>query len=308
MIVQETQEFLGSLKKTEEGQKYLELIARVRSENRGVLKEKGFEIHHVHPRGLGGPVKAPENLIKFTVLEHCIAHVLLAKALPCLETFAPILKMSHKQVKTLSDLDKVTLDEIYGWTRLREQARQLHGDRFRGTVRLYDPKNNYSWKLVRGQEELDKSLQKGYVKVQKVLMHSDELGKNIIVFPWQVSEKKKEGWKEGGLKRGPVPEEVRKKLSESHKGGKSHLGIPVSEETRKKISETLRKKGCRPPSIKGRKRVYLPGSNNFLLVPPESVELYMEKGYELRKSSKCVKRGTCSATGKVWIHKDGKDV
>ena len=301
------QEFISELRKSEEGRNYLKLIEKVRSERRGIKKESGFEVHHIQPRGLGGAVKSSENLIKFTVLEHCVAHTLLAKAVPCLETFAPILKMSYRQVKSLSDLDRITLDEIYGWSKLRKQAREEHSKAFKGTVRLYDPKNNYSWKIVRGQEELSKKLQEGFVQVQKVQMCNEVLGKNIVVFPWQVEDKKADGWKLGGLKKGPVSEEVRKKLSESHKGGKSHLGIPVSEETRAKIAETLRRKGCRPPSSKGKKRLYKVGSSKFILVKPEDVENYLKQGYEIRKSG-YVKKGTCSATGKVWIHKDGKDM
>ena len=40
---------------------------------------------------------------------------------------------------------------------------------------------------------------------------------------------------------------------------------------------------------------------------PEDIENYLKQGYEIRKSG-YVKKGTCSATGKVWIHKDNKDM
>lgn len=302
------QEFTKELQKSEYGKSYLNLVERVRSEERGIKKEKGFEIHHIQPRGLGGVVKSSENLIKFTVFEHCVAHTLLARAIPCLETFAPILKMSYRQVKELADLDKISLNEIYGWSELRSQARKEHSKAFKGTLRLYDPKNNYRWKIVRGQEDLNEKLQEGFVRIQKVQMCNEKLNKNIIVFPWQVSEKESEGWKVGGLKKGPVSEEVRKKLSESHKGGKSHLGIPVSEEARKKIAETLRRKGCKPPSSKGKKRMYLSGSRKFILVYPDDIESFLRSGYELREPKKYVKKGTCSATGKVWVHKGSRDM
>ena len=302
------QEFINELKKSKEGKEYLQLVDSVNTENRGIKKERGFEIHHIHPRGLGGAVKSSENLIKFTVFEHCVAHILLAKAIPCLETFAPILKMSYRQVKELTDLNRVSLDEVYGWSKLRLQARKEHSKAFKGTLRLYDPKNNYRWKIVRGQEDLDKKLQEGFVQVRKVQMCNEKLGKNIIVFPWQVSEKEVEGWKVGGLRKGPVSEEIRKKLSESHRGGKSHLGISVSKETRIKIAETLKRKGCHPPSSKGKKRLYLPGSKKFILVYPEEIESFLKNGYELREPKRYEKKGTCSATGKVWIHKGDVDM
>lgn len=104
------------------GQKYLELIQKVRSENRGIKKEPGFEIHHVHPRGLGGDKDAKENLIKLTTLEHCLCHGYLAQSIPCGETLAPITKLSGRQVKSLSDLERVTLEDYVKWSELREKA------------------------------------------------------------------------------------------------------------------------------------------------------------------------------------------
>lgn len=300
-------EFKDRMECSEDGKLYLQKIEDILKESRGLKRDQGFEIHHIHPRGLGGSKDSAGNLIKVTTYEHCLLHVLLARAFPCLETLSPILKMTYGQVKKLSDLDRVGLEEIYRWSELRGQARKFLSKKHKGTVRLYDPRNEYRWLLVKGSEELSARLEEGFVRVRKVCMYEPTQGLRKIAFPWQVQELKDRGWIEGSPKRGPVSEEIRKKLSESHKGGTSHLGIPVSQETRAKIAETLRKKGCRPPSSRGKRRLYLIGSSKFILVKPEEMEEYLKKGYETRKSG-YVKTGRCSATGKVWIHKEDKDM
>lgn len=45
---------------------------------RNLEKEKGFEIHHKIPRGLGGD-NSSANLIKLSIREHLIAHLILWK-------------------------------------------------------------------------------------------------------------------------------------------------------------------------------------------------------------------------------------
>lgn len=276
-------EFEEQLLQSEEGTQYLQTVDTYRKEERGLLKESGFEIHHIHPRGLGGDSKSGSNLIKVTIFEHCVLHVLLARAIPCLETLSPVIKMTYRQVKELSDLDRIDLEEVYHWSDLRKQARRSLSQKHSGTTRLYDPRDNYRWVLVRGPEEVEAKLKEGFLQIRKVCMCNPSEGLRKVVFPWQVQELREKGWVEGSLKRGPASEETRRKLSESHKGGTSHLGIPVSPETRARIAETLRRKGCRPPSSKGKKRVYLPGSNRFTLVLPDKVEEYLNKGYEIRK-------------------------
>lgn len=109
------------------GQQYLSLV---NSSTLPLVREVGYEIHHIHPKALGGSNQS-ENLVKLTTYQHCLAHVLLAKAYPCLETLNPIVLLSGKQVLSLSDLEKVTLEECYGWSKLREKAMvELHRQDF----------------------------------------------------------------------------------------------------------------------------------------------------------------------------------
>lgn len=104
------------------GQQYLSLISSAPRLQEG----QRFEIHHKHPRALGGGNDL-DNLIKLSTYNHCVAHVLLAKAYPCVETLNPIILLSGKQVQSLSDLEKVSLEDCYQWSTLREKAfQELH--------------------------------------------------------------------------------------------------------------------------------------------------------------------------------------
>ena len=295
-----SQDFYKTLNQTEEGKRYLQLVNQAKASCRNWKKEFGFEIHHIQPRSLGGELKDRNNLVKFTYYEHCVAHALLAIAFPCVETLCAIKRMSHKQINRLSDLDKTSLEDIYGWSELILRARKEQGLRRKGTSRLYDPET-HGYVFVRSLEEKEQKIKEGYLDVQKVGMCSDEYGSQILVFPWEVEKLQQEGWRVGGLKKGPASEIARYNLSLAHKGGKSHLGIPVSNTTRQKISETLKKKGCKPPGTKGRIRIVR--DTEVKLIFPEDLDKYVERGYVKPVKKVYVKKGTHSATGKVWIHR-----
>lgn len=49
-----------------------------KAKNRELIKEEGYEIHHIIPKCFGGSDE-PDNLIKLTYREHFIAHILLYK-------------------------------------------------------------------------------------------------------------------------------------------------------------------------------------------------------------------------------------
>ena len=70
------EEFFNQLNSCEYGRQYLELVNNL--ENHLEKKDKG-EVHHIHPKKMGGDLKSPENLVKLTTFNHCLAHVLLAK-------------------------------------------------------------------------------------------------------------------------------------------------------------------------------------------------------------------------------------
>lgn len=113
--------FEERLKTSESGLHYIDLIEKISKLQRKLVKEKGFNLHHIQPRALGG-VDSADNLIRLTVLEHCIAHALLAKAIPCEQTLRPIVRLSTSQVTKLSDLDKCTLEDMCKWASLYEEA------------------------------------------------------------------------------------------------------------------------------------------------------------------------------------------
>lgn len=116
----------AALQQSIPGRQYLSLV----SSNTPVKEGQRFEIHHKHPRALGGD-NSESNLVRLTTFQHCLAHLLLAKSYPCLETLNPIILLSGKQVHTLSDLEKVSLEECYGWSKLREKAfEELHRQNF----------------------------------------------------------------------------------------------------------------------------------------------------------------------------------
>ena len=114
-----SEEFYTELQRSDSGREYLGLISLCQS--RSLRREPGFELHYVFPRSLGGE-NTSSNLVRLTVFEHCQAHALLAKALPCYQTLQPISILSNGQVKKLEDLDKVTLEEQYAWSKLRYKA------------------------------------------------------------------------------------------------------------------------------------------------------------------------------------------
>lgn len=58
---------------------YITLIEK--GKNRELVKEKGYEIHHIIPKSVGGS-NNQSNLVKLTYREHFIAHVLLTKLYP----------------------------------------------------------------------------------------------------------------------------------------------------------------------------------------------------------------------------------
>lgn len=113
------QDFFDQLKVSEAGREYLDLIEQCKV--RALVPEQGYEIHHIHPSGIGGS-NTNQNKVKVTVFEHCKAHALLAKAIPCYKTLQPLTYLTVGQVSKLEDLEKLELEDVYGWSKLREKA------------------------------------------------------------------------------------------------------------------------------------------------------------------------------------------
>lgn len=193
------QEFYSRLENSESGRNYLSLVNSCRS--RDIRPERGFEIHHIQPVSLGG-LDEKDNMVKLTVFEHCKAHALLAVALPCYKTLQPLVRMSSGQIRKLSDVEAVTLEECFRWSVLREKA--LHQPKSE-EHRLKNRLSHIGLKPTPEQVRSRADKRAGTVTVTDG---------NITryVLPSEVSEYEKRGWTRG------ISEKRRRRLQESHTG------------------------------------------------------------------------------------------
>ena len=193
------QDFYDQLNVSEAGRDYIALIESCRS--RALIPEPGYEIHHRFPTSLGG-LNVNANKVKFTVFEHCKAHALLAKAIPCYKTLQPITYMSVAQVQKLEDLEKVTLEDIFEWSKLREKA-------------LHHPKSpEHRKRMSEGAKATNKHLTEEHRakldQTGKIAVNNGEY--SHLIYPEQLQEYLDKGWVRGR------PQKVKEKLSNAHKG------------------------------------------------------------------------------------------
>lgn len=249
-------EFFEQLQKSKEGLQYLQLIesAKVRTLDSSVSKE----LHHIHPRGLGGAVRDKNNLVWLTVFEHCEAHVLLANAIPCYETAVPLNRIAGKQFQSLTDLEKISLEEIYGWSKIREESRSRLGR-----------KGRIPWN--KGKKMTDEYCQK--------ISNSHKL-RNYK--PLSEEKKKLKGQKISEAKRGKPgrkhTEKEKQQQSERNRirGIKppTRAGKSNSELHRSRISQALKGRQC--PS-KG--TVWVSLNSIHKRIPQEELQNYLNLGY-----------------------------
>lgn len=193
------QDFYDQLNVSEAGRDYIALVESCKS--RALIPEPGYEIHHRFPTSLGG-LNVNANKVKFTVFEHCKAHALLAKAIPCYKTLQPITYMSVAQVQKLEDLEKVTLEDIFEWSKLREKALHHpkspeHVEKFRQTLKAKGMK--------RSPEHIEKMSRKGMIAV-------NDGEHSCLIYPDQLQEYLDKGWVRGRTQK------VKEKLSNAHRG------------------------------------------------------------------------------------------
>lgn len=193
------QDFYDQLTLSEVGREYLSLVSECK--NRFLIPEQGYEIHHVYPTSLGG-TNTNDNKVKFTVFEHCKAHALLAQAIPCYKTLQPLTRMSNGQVNKLADTERITLDELYHWSELREKA--LHHPK--SPEHIEKNRATHLGKKL-SQEHIDKRTAK---RLGTVTVTDGIVTKYIPVNELEQWELK--GWRRG------ISEDRRKKLKESHTG------------------------------------------------------------------------------------------
>ena len=123
-------DFYSALNNSKYGLEYLELVNN--PTNNLSNKQKG-ENHHIHLRALGG-ADTNENIVRLSIFNHCLAHLLLVKAVLELDVYwkyEPIYALMRiangHQFNELSDAEKITLEEVHNWAYLREQAYIEHG-------------------------------------------------------------------------------------------------------------------------------------------------------------------------------------
>lgn len=206
--------FYGKLYNSEWGKKYLELIREPVPE--GVQTE----VHHIQPRALGG-TNSSVNLVRLTVFHHILAHVYLAKALPCTETLLPITWMSRKSVKKLTDLEKISLEQLQEWSELREQA------------------SKESSKLIHNSEALQKSLRQSQeTRIKRygsctAYLHTDKVREKIL----DTIAKKYDGDKAGQFHTKEIKDKIRKTKLERY----GTLGPILDSEARNRAIENSKK-------------------------------------------------------------------
>ena len=245
------EELKSELQSTQPGQQYIQVIQKILLEKRPVRKKPGFELHHIHPRGLGGAVKDKENLIRVTCFEHCLLHALLMKAIPCAETALPLARMA-KQYWNCIDPEKITLEEVYEWSKLRSQANKS----VVGRKRTEESRK----KMSEAHRGLPGST------TGRIRIHKGREGK--IIKPDYLSFYLDDGWEIGVPERTP---EYRKNLSEACK-------------RRPKPSEASKQKNReahlgKPGGNKGRIFIHK-GEKELKRISPEELGKYLAEGWE----------------------------
>ena len=106
---------------------YMDFIESIIKENRGLESEKGFEIHHILPKSLGG-TNDSYNLVKLTYFEHVIAHYLLARDTDELNMYRAFVLISGRNFSEFSkdEIKKLTEEDLIEIARLREYSIEKH--------------------------------------------------------------------------------------------------------------------------------------------------------------------------------------
>lgn len=211
------------LHKTKAGRTYLQLISEASQENYN-RENKRTEIHHIVPRCLRGTNNS-ENLVSLTVYDHIKAHFFLAKALGnekngLLKAFECMCKI---HLPSVSELERVDLEQIKGWSRLRDISRKHSLSTKRKISRNTTGKKKVRTKPVSLETKIKISeARKGTVFTQE---HRE-----------RISEAKK--GKPGSFTGHKHSEETKKQMSLAHTGCRGNfLGRYHSEESKEKMKK-----------------------------------------------------------------------
>ena len=258
MRIMTLEEFRSTLLESEYGKQYLDLIDKVRSEHRtGKVGPDGemYERHHVHPRAFGG---SKGELLRLTCYEHCVVHTLLARAIPCPESLYPI-QLLCRQVKTLSDLEKITLEEIYEWSRLKKEANKARLGQntwIKGRIQIHKGEEGSKRVLPEElQSYLDAGWEMGYPESRNIARRG-----RVGTVRGRVT------MTDGTRERKVKPEDVDQLLAEGWR-----LGQPKA----KVEARNAKLKG----NCKGFLKIHKPETRQVKRVPSIQLESYLEQGW-----------------------------
>ena len=299
--------FYEKLNETDNGKSYLSLIQNARSKNKNIVER--FEIHHIFPISLGGS-DSPENKIKLTVYEHCLAHLYLAKCFSYPETYFVLNRMSGKKFLELSDLEQVTLEDVYGWS----QTRSLAKERIRGTRCSICDSN--TGRVIRvNKEELGEYLDEGFRvgiseekqeanrsrNLGKIHISNEQLRVNKMVSADRLDSYLKQGWSLGRLQS--FKSSLKGKVPVNRHGQEKHI---TQEELQKYLDEgwlkgtSEKQKINHGKTMKGRVRIYK--EDRGLTVFPEEAEKYYKQGWKRGRSGTYKK----AVAGRVIVSKENQ--
>ena len=269
--------FFQQLELSKDGTDYIELIRKVQQKGRGLAREQGYEIHHIHPQSLGGS-KDSQNLIKLTIREHIEAHYLLALIFGGNMYYA-FQMLTSRAVKHLTDVDKKDLDR---WALLREKAltlprppvseetREKIAAAHRGTIQSKESNQKRS-QTLKGRvspnkgNRLPEAVRSKIREIQKEVHARPEYRKKLKIAQNDPELKKRRSEQMRGR---IVSEETKHKISNASKGRKQ------SFETRIKRSKALLGNICVFKEGKGKR------------IRPEELQQYLDTGYfRTRKES-----------------------
>ena len=281
-----SEEFYEKLESCVEGKAYLELIRSQKEQPVEGEVQWRFEFHHIHPRGLGG-TNQKENLVKLSVYEHCLAHLYLAKIFPCLETYYPLNRLSGQQFQKCSEVEQITLEQVFGWSQVRNNLREYS----RGNkCKVYNKEGQQRVVLI---AELEDWEQKGYVRglPEEARKHLSEIQKGRkLPKEWvQRIQDSRRGYRHSEetkqkigkkLKGRVFSKETLEKMSAAKKGKPGNRkGSHPSEETKQKLREIHLGK----PNLKNRGKIYVSKNKKVIKILPEELEQYQKDGWLLGK-------------------------
>lgn len=271
------------------GEDYLHFIQDKQNCNRGLVPEDGFNVHHIHPIGLMGPKTDPSNMVKLTLLEHCIAHALLFKAIPRQATARALRCVATRsQYQNLTEEERNFLEEHYSWTELLTAAHKIpvtfktktkHSVARKGRVCMTDGTVE---KMVSQEQMVDLEKQgfwRGHTDMHCRKTSNQSRGRMYVhnfIEERLIWPEESESYIETGYVVGRLPKH-NAILAKSREGkcgrekGKKH-----SEEARRRMSQSHLGKA---PANKG--RIVINDGKHIRYIHPEQQQEYLEQGWSL---------------------------